>query len=217
MMEEVSDAENPTTTDDGSDIAKFLARKQKDVWRTPPELYEPIAERVGGFDLDPCAGLGADKLELPGGDDPHPDLEPTDIADRNVTLPTNGLEIEWNAEDVFLNFPFSEKPQWLGKAVREWQEGNADRIFIVTPDSTDTASWWHKFLAEHASVTFFHKSRCNFIDPVTGEQKSGVSFNTAISVLGEPPEELIEYWREEGDLVVRPWNEGWSHPASRFE
>lgn len=196
------------TTVDGTDMS-FLVAKKKDAWRTPPELYEPIAERIGGFDLDPCAGPGPEKLELPGDEEPDPDLEPTEIAARNVTLPTNGLKIDWN-DDVFLNMEFSNKGAWLDKAVFEWQHGNADRVFIVTPDSTDTESWWHEYIAEHASVTYFVESRCNFIDPATAEQSSGVPFNTAVSVLGEPPEELIDYWRSEGDLVVRPWNAGWS-------
>lgn len=204
---------SPTTVD-GTDMS-YVAASKKDVWRTPPELYEPIAKRIGGFDIDPCAGPGAENLELPDDQEPDPDLEPTDIAEWNVLLPTDGLKVDW-CGDAFLNMEFSNKKDWLRKAVHEWKHGDADRVFIVTPDSTDAASWWHEFIKPNASVTYFVKSRCNFIDPATGEQSSGVSFNTAVSVLGEPPADLIDYWRQEGDLVVRPWNltEPWTEAST---
>lgn len=201
-------AETSPTTADGTDMS-FVASSKKDVWRTPAELHEPIAERIGGFDLDPCAGPGPEYIELPGDDEPHPDLQPTDIAEWNVTLPTDGLTVDWYG-DVFLNPPFSEKGDWLQKAVAEWRDGDADNVFIVSPDATDVAAWWHEYIKPNASATFFFESRCNYIDPSDLEQASGVSFNTAVSVLGEPPEDLVEYWRREGDLVARPWNEGWS-------
>lgn len=196
------------TTADGTDMS-FVAGSKKDAWRTPPALYEPIAERIGGFDLDPCAGPPPAQLELPGDEEPAEDLEPTEIAEWNVTLPTDGLTIDWYG-DVWLNPPFSEKGDWLAKAVDEWQHGDADRVFIVTPDATDVAAWWHEYIAANAAVTYFVESRTNYVDPATAEAASGVSFNTAVSVFGEVPPELLRYWRDAGDLVVRPWNEGWS-------
>lgn len=199
------DADAPTTVD-GTDMS-FVATTKKDVWRTPPELYRPVADRIGGFDLDPCAGPSGSALELPGDEQAAPDLPATDIAEWNVTLPTDGLQIDWHG-DVFLNMPFSEKGDWLEKAAREWREGNADRVVIVTPDATDVASWWHEYVVPNAAVTFFVESRCNFIDPATGEQSSGVSFNTALHVFGDVPASLARYWRREGDLVVRPWVDG---------
>lgn len=196
------------TTADGVDMS-FVAGSKKDAWRTPPALYEPIAERIGGFDLDPCAGPPPEQLELPGEEEPHPDLEPTEIAEWNVTLPTDGLAIDWYG-DVWLNPPFSEKGDWLAKAVEEWRDGDAERVFIVTPDATDVAAWWHEYIAPNAGVTYFVESRTDYIDPATADTASGVSFNTAVSVFGSAPPELLRYWRDVGDLVVRPWNEGWS-------
>jgi hypothetical protein len=191
-------------TVDGTDMS-FIATSKKDVWRTPPSLYAPIATRIGGFDLDPCAGPGVEDIQLPDDQEPDPDLEPTAIAARNITLPTDGLAVDW-VGDVFLNPPFSEKIDWLDKAVTEWRDGDADRVFIVTPDATDVASWWHEYIAANASTTYFVESRCNYVDPATGEQASGVSFNTAVSVLGVPPRDLLHYWRNQGDLVIRPWH-----------
>ena len=201
-------SETSPITADGTDMS-FVAGSKKDAWRTPPALYEPIAERIGGFDMDPCAGPSGEHIELPGDKEPHPDLQPTEIAAWNVTLPTDGLTVDW-VGDVFLNPPFSEKGEWLDKAEREWRDGDADRVFIVTPDATDVAAWWHEYIVPNAATTYFVESRTNYIDPETRETASGVSFNTAVSVFGEAPPDLLRYWRDAGDLVVRPWNEGWS-------
>jgi len=204
----MSTDDTTSTTVDGTSMA-FVANKKKDSWRTPPALYEPIAEAVDGIDLDPCAGPPGDRLELPGDAEPADDLPPTEIADRNIMPWEDGLSIRWNADDVFVNPPFSDVEEWLATAIGAWVAGgDAGRVFFVTAANTGTLSWYHRWIASFASVTYFTGPRQNYIDPETGELASGVSFNTAVSVFGEIPESLAEYWKEEGDLVVRPWNAG---------
>lgn len=205
--EDTTNGDAPTTAD-GTDMT-FRARKKKDSWRSPPSLYEPIADAVSGIDLDPTAGPGAENLVLPDDAEPHPELEPTDIASRNVGPSEDGLSIDWRCDDAYVNPMFSEIGDWLAKAIGEWRVGNADRVFFVSPANTGTKSWWHKWIASYASATFFTGPRQNYIDPETNEISSGVSFNTAVSVFGSPPQDLIDYWRREGDLMVRPWNAGW--------
>ena len=121
-------------TVDGTDMT-FCARKKRDAWRTPQELYEPIADAVGGIDLDPCAGPAGDRLELPGNAEPVEGLPPTSIAARNVGPNEDGLAVPWHG-DVFVNPPFSAIDEWLQKAVGEWRTGDADRVFFVSPANT---------------------------------------------------------------------------------
>lgn len=194
------------TTADGTSMA-FVANKKKDSWRTPPALYEPIAEAVDGIDLDPCAGPSGDRLELPDDAEPADDLPPTAIADRNIMPWEDGLSVEWTG-DVFVNPPFSDVDEWLATAIGPWMAGDADHVFFVTAANTGTLSWYHRWVSSFASVTYFTGPRQNYIDPETNELASGVSFNTAVSVFGEIPASLAEYWKREGDLVVRPWNAG---------
>lgn len=194
------------TTADGTSMA-FVANKKKDSWRTPPALYEPIAEAVDGIDLDPCAGPSGDRLELPDDAEPAEDLPPTAIAEQNVMPWEDGLSVPWQG-DVFVNPPFSDVDEWLAMAVGAWMGGDADRVFFVTAANTGTLGWYHRWIASFASLTYFTGPRQNYIDPETGELASGVSFNTAVSVFGTVPEALAQYWRREGDLVVRPWNAG---------
>lgn len=168
-----------------SDEYAFLQRGGKDDWQTPPEITEPIAAAHDGIDLDPCAG------------------PETDIGDDNIRPPANGLERPWHGV-VFMNPPFATKTEWLAKAAQESQRDAVDAVYVLTPDSTDVASWWHEFIAEYAPASFYVVSRCDFINPETGEQASGVSFNTAVSVFGEAPADLLCEWNRLGDLQLRP-------------
>ncbi len=87
--------------------------------------------------------------------------------------------------------------------MEEIQGGNCQTVFFLTPDSTDTKTWWHKYIAEHSPCTLFFEGRINYIDPETGKQETGVSFGSALSVLGEVPESFLEWAEGRGDLVWR--------------
>lgn len=166
----------------------FVAKSKKDVWQTPASIWEPIDERVT-IDLDPCAG------------------PETEIGTENIRPSEgDGLAVPWYGT-VFVNPPFSEKGDWLEYAVEQYLAGNVERVFLVTPDSTDVKGWWHPYIADHCRFTWFKYGRLNYVDPDTGEQSSGVSFGTAISVLGSIPPSLEAYWRENGDLVMRTLGE----------
>lgn len=171
----------------------FTCRSKKDNWQTPEHVYEDIEEVHGGIDTDPCPGV---------------EPEETHIAENNIRPPRNGLEEPWPGV-VFMNEPFSDIAAWLEKAVYEVEEGAADVVYALTPDGTDVASWWHEYISEHATVTFFFTSRVDFYNPDKGEIESGVPFNTAISVFGDSPRELEKRWHEKGDVVYRPHNNGW--------
>lgn len=82
-----------------------MTRKQhlsdKDVWQTPQWLVDGIDGAVT-IDLDPCAGsdtsIGSINYRLEDGDD--------------------GLEAPWFGT-VFVNPPFTQKGDWLNKALTE--------------------------------------------------------------------------------------------------
>lgn len=164
---------------------EFVQKSKKDLWQTPDELWKPISMRMR-INLDPCPG------------------EKTEIGDINFRLKYgyDGLSLGWFGT-VFVNPPFSEKGKWLDKAIEEIQSDGVDCIFLVTPDSTDVKSWWHGKIAEHCDYTYFPKGRINYVDPESGEQKNGVSFGTAVSILGEPNNSVLNWMDENGDLVKR--------------
>jgi len=169
--------------DEPTDMS-FVQRSEKDVWQTPTDVWKPIDDHIG-IDVDPCAG------------------PTTEVGDRNIRPPENGLDAEWEGT-AFINPPFSQKEQWLATAVEKYRAGEIDRAFLLTPDSTDVAAWWHEYIVPNCRFTWFAVSRVDFIDPKKGEEVSGVPFNTAISVLGTLPAGLRDEWLDTGDLVMRP-------------
>ena len=149
----------------------------KDVWQTPPEILDMLHP----IDVDPCAG------------------EDTHIGrDANYDKSDDGLWKQWHGR-VFVNPPFSQKRAWLQKVIEE--QGNTDCIFVVTPDSTDTKSWWHSYIAEEADYIWFSRGRISYINPETGERAKNPTFGTAISVFGEPGARTIARLQSEGQLL----------------
>lgn len=150
---------------------------RKDVWQTPPELTELLTD----ISLDPCAA---------------PD---TDIGDTNWTEQDDGLSREWFGH-VFVNPPFSTKNEWIKKCVDEQE--NTDCIYLLTPDSTDVKKWWHRHIAPNADYIWFSEGRIKFIDPSSGDRGIGKpTFGTAISMFGEPHDEILENFQQNGHLV----------------
>jgi len=49
-------------------------------------------------------------------------------------------------------------------AVGAWMAGDANRVFFVTAANTGTLSWYHRWIASFASVTYFTGPRQNYID-----------------------------------------------------
>ncbi len=161
---------------------------EKDDWQTPPDLIADLNEAVGGIDIDPCAhentAHGDVNFRLEDGDD--------------------GLEDSWvDAVDsdggvAFVNPPFSYKKDWLETAVEEVQNG-LDTVIFLTPDGTDTKSWWHQYIATYSTYCCFCEGRIAFYDD--GEEGSTPPFGTVLTVFGECPDELLSTLQEWGHVV----------------
>jgi hypothetical protein len=73
------------------------ARAETTTWLTPPD----ITEKLGPFDLDPCAA---------------PSPRPWATARRHIELPEDGLAADWGDDRVWCNPPYSfEAWKWLEK------------------------------------------------------------------------------------------------------
>jgi len=176
---------------------------QKDVWQTPEWLTNGIAEAIGGFDLDPCAGpetrIADTNWSIQRGED-H-DERGSSQSTPNVEFGVDGLDRDWFG-DVWVNPPFSEKEDWLREATFQhgFPDEGPDRVFVLTPDSTDVKSWFHGYCTM-ADYVWFSKGRVKFIDPKTGEPAGSPSFGTAISVFGEIEPPLREWFHSKGWLT----------------
>jgi phage N-6-adenine-methyltransferase len=151
-----------------------------DEYATPKSFLRPLADAVGGFDLDPCSGAEAD---------PH--------ADETYTKEDDGLTQPWFGT-VFCNPPFSEKTEWLQKAIEETNEDNADLVVMVLPVDTSTR-WFHNYVTQSAAVGFIGPGRQDFDRRGDAEADGNPSFAVMIPVFGrEIPPELLGYLNTRG-------------------
>lgn len=110
-------------------------RGASDVWLTPPE----IIDRLGPFDLDPCAAIG----------------QPWDTAAHHYTEIEDGLSQEWHGF-VWCNPPFGpEAAKWLARMV---EHGNG---IALVPARTETR-WFIKNVWDAATAILFLHGRPHF-------------------------------------------------------
>lgn len=154
----------------------------RDYWRTPQWFVDQL-ENTGKvvFVLDPCAN-GYNHKAI------------TYINESEDGLTTDWLYLVQNGGysgclgAVFVNPPFSQMDKWIDKIIEESNKGL--RVFMVHPDTSDTA--WFQKIEKYCTYQLVPTSRLNYLDPETGDPKSGVNFQSCVSVftgisLGNPP------------------------------
>jgi phage N-6-adenine-methyltransferase len=108
-----------------------------DTWLTP----RWILDRLGAFDLDPCAALECRDWVCP----------------ESFTKADDGLEREWRGR-VFMNPPFSQTARWL-----ERHAIHANGISLVP--STVEAAVWRSHVWPKARAIFLFFGRTRFCNP----------------------------------------------------
>ena len=115
-------------------------RGDTDVWLTPPEMVEAL----GPFGLDPCC----------------PSEMPWRTASVMVSLPTDGLSLDWSCYGLtFMNPPYGpETGRWLEKMA-----GHGNGIALVFA-RTET-KMFHEWAWRRASSMLFLEGRIHFHRP----------------------------------------------------
>ena len=161
------------------DAPKFENKTNE--WATPKSVVRPLADAVGGFDLDPASGA-----------------EQTPHAEDVYTEADDGLHQPWYGE-VWCNPPFSEKDAWLRKAIDERE--NYDRCIMLIPVDTST-DWFHDYVTE-ADFVCFDGSRISFVKP-DGSQGNSPNFGTMFVVFGDLTDDLQAALEKRGSIFVGP-------------
>lgn len=152
-----------------------------DTVATKRELWAPIADKVGGFDLDPAAGC-----------------EPEPIGEDRYTEADDGLMQPWYGT-VWLNPPFSAKTKWYKRLYDQYNNGDVDRaVALATVDPS--AQWFHKWFST-ADYLCFLEGRDWYLG--AGDSPT---FSTQVGVWN-PTERLIEHLHTLG-TVVEPKDDG---------
>jgi len=165
---------------------------------TPPDIVEAAREVMGSIDLDPASSKQANKKIKAG---------------KYYTKDENGLSLPWDANNVWLNHPFSRGL----KACRDQcsRETCKERGFCVYKDVPGNVVWIRTLMYEYGhnflqaccityavtSETWFqpllHYPQC-FLSPRTnyflpdGTIKKGVTKGSVVTYLGENIDKFIE-------------------------
>jgi phage N-6-adenine-methyltransferase len=150
-------------------------------WGTPKKYVLPLADVIGGFDLDPASGA-----------------EPVPYADERYTKEDNGMAQDWHGH-VWLNPPYGRKHngKWAKKAYN--QSPKCKSITALVPASTSTD--WFSMYYSQADVFCFVDERIEFI----GAGEDGASFANVICVFNAQnlPKEYFEELSRMGNLLKR--------------
>jgi phage N-6-adenine-methyltransferase len=147
-------------------------------------VVEPIAESIGGFDLDPCSGA-----------------EASPFAAECYTEADDGLEQPWNG-DVWVNPPYSGVESWAETAADEVRRGSAERVVFLCKGDSST-QWWQTALREAALVCAI-EGRLSF-----GDGDNSAPFPSHIFVFGQGSalsDSLIHALDGLGALLVEQWS-----------
>jgi hypothetical protein len=144
------------------------------VWLTPPS----IIEKLGGFDLDPCAA---------------PEPRPWATAARHIALPEDGLTAEWQGR-VWCNPPYGPHVAAWMKRMVEHSRGTA-LIFARTETEA-----WQDVVWPGATAILFMRGRIRFHRP-DGQRGDSASAPSALIAFGEDDAIALAASGIEGKLV----------------
>jgi len=150
--------------------------KENDTVATSPELWRPLSDAIGGFDLDPAAGC-----------------EPTAIADNRYTPDDDGLTSPWYGS-VWLNPPFSNKKDWYRRLVDQYNNGDVKRAVALAQVGTST-DWFQNWFSRGDYICFLD-GRDFFL------QDGSENFATMLAVWN--PTDAVIDWMKSNGTVVEP-------------
>lgn len=160
-----------------SSIQQFIS-SDTDEWATPPQFVRPLADAVGGFDLDPASGA-----------------EQSPIADETYTEADDGLTQPWFGT-VWVNPPYSEMAAWTRKAINESNRSATDTIiYLCKGDSS--ADWWQRAVRESSAVAMIDH-RLSFGDG------GDAPFPSHVFVFGDVADDVLHVLARRGAVFRAP-------------
>lgn len=152
---------------------------------TPGRIVEAARKALGGIiELDPASSGVANR---------------TVMALKIFTKDNDGLSMEWRAETVWMNHPFSRKENstWINKLIREFLRGNVGSACCITFASTSEG--WFRPLMEFPQC--FLSPRTNYVLP-DGTVYRGVTKGSVVTYMGRDLDKFKEAFAGMGKVKV---------------
>lgn len=159
-----------------------LFTSESEEWYTPPEILAAVYNAFNNdLTTDPCSPVDSSPVK----------------ANIHYTKNDDGLKQPWKGT-VFMNPPYGNViVEWVKKAIKEYQEGNATELIILVPARTDTA--WFNLLAAYPWCAV--KGRLKF-----SNTKNSAPFPSAIFYIGENVKTFFENFCPFGPIFHQmPW------------
>ena len=150
-----------------ADALDVLTSQQSDEWASPPRIVKPLADAVGGFDLDPCSGA-----------------ERSPFADNTFTESDNGLAQPWFG-NVWVNPPYSDMETWTDKVITESVRGDTEVICFLCKGDSST-DWWQKAVSESTAVCAIN-GRLSF-----GNSNNSAPFCSHLIIFGDVGDAVVQ-------------------------
>ena len=137
-----------------------------------------MIERLGPFDLDPCAAVN----------------RPWDVAKNNYTIDDDGLSKDWDGR-VWMNPPF-------GKGIKEWinklaKHGNG---FVLMPLRSTDARWFHDDIWNAAHSIMFIKGRIKYFK-IDGTESGSCPHASIIAAYGKENSNALDRLPLAGKII----------------
>lgn len=148
---------------------------KKDLWRTPPALFNLLDDEFG-FQLDAAAAHN------------------TALCDRYFTEEDDALVQDWGADGVrrvFCNPPFSRTSEFIAKGIAMWSFRAVYTAFLIRADGYET-TWFRQLLDAHMgnhNLRELHWQvrqlypRVPYLLPDGSKPKNGPNFPSAVVVM----------------------------------
>lgn len=176
-----------------------------DEYYTPKFYIDLVYKVLETIDLDPASCKQAQQ---------------TVKAKKYFTISDNGLTELWQANNIFLNFPYSNAKSWILKTLIEYNNYNFNNGIILANSITDTEAF-HMLIKqqqqelplfaeseqsqrERLIAVCFVKGRINFIDQFGVEQKNPLHPSMFVCVTSDKKirDKFCDVFREVGSVML---------------
>lgn len=155
-------------------------------WNTPTKYINLIYKMFDVVEFDPCSN--EDSIVN---------------ANKEILLPEDGLQVDWNYKTIFVNPPFGRDferkttiKDWIAKCYEAYEQYGSE-VLLLAPVATNTSHWKEYVFNKASSICFLYDTRLKF--RINGsENNKGCPTACAMIYYGKNKDRFYEIFRDVG-------------------